>query len=53
MTVWLPQLFYRYRGDFKRPPYKSALDFVASHLSNAQDVAFIKANLTKLKVRYR
>lgn len=53
MTVWLPQLFYRYRMDFARPPYKSALVFVASHLSNAPDAAFIKANVTKLKVRYR
>lgn len=52
-VVLLPQLFSRYRKDFSGSRFKGALAFVAAHLKNVQDAAFIQANLHRLTVRYR
>ena len=51
--VLLPQVFSRYAKDFAGSRWKGAVSFVADHLKNAQDAAFIKANLARLTIRYR
>jgi hypothetical protein len=51
--VYLPPLFRRYEKDFSRPPGKGVLSFVATHLGNASDAAFIRANLARLTVSYQ
>jgi hypothetical protein len=51
--VVLPRLFARFQKDFKQSRYKGVLAFVAAHLRDAKDAAFVKAHLGKLTLRYR
>lgn len=50
--VWLPQGLSAYQKDFSGSLYKSLLAFVAAHLRNGADAAYIKANSGKLTPRF-